>query len=96
MAWMIALSWLISFLSYWIFITIGSAPGSTFSLKTLVSSGLLSLGAVVALLCIILLVAKMFLWIMILELVPILQLFLDLVIDDKNYVHTATSIGTML
>jgi hypothetical protein len=59
-------------------------------------SVLLTVGAVLVLSCTILLVGKMFLWIIAPELDQILRLLLIEAIKNNNYGHTVTFIGTSL
>jgi hypothetical protein len=62
----------------------------------IVFAGLLTLGVVLVLLCITVLVAKIFLWVIAPELLPILLDSLMEAIKSKSSEHTATFIGTML
>ncbi len=90
MVWTFLFLWLITWLLCWTFITIGSEPGSTSRHKMIVLSVWLSLGVVLALLCITVLVAKIFLLIMIPEFAQILLDFLLEVIKNSNSAHTVT------
>jgi hypothetical protein len=64
--------------------------------RILAFCGLLSLGGALGLLFITLSVAKIFLLITIPEFAQILELFLQEVTKNPNYVHTLTSCGTEL
>jgi hypothetical protein len=66
------------------------------SRKILVRSMWLSLGVACALLLISVLVAKMFLWVMMWHLAPILIDFLERVTNDSSYGLIQTFIGIML
>lgn len=96
MVWTFLCLWLITWLLCWTFITIGSKPENTSRPKMIVLSVWLSLGVVLALLCITVLVAKIFLLIMIPEFAQILLDFLLEVIRNNNSAHTVTSTGIQL
>ena len=96
MGWMLLLLWLITWLLCWTSITTGSTPANIFNPRTIVRSGLLSLGVVCVLFAIIVLAAKIFLWIIVPELVQILQHYLDAAIVNSTSGLTRTSIGIRL
>ncbi len=86
--------WLSMWLLYWIYTTTGLTQGNTSPRRTIVSSGLLTLGAALVLHFIIVLVARTFWLTMTEELDPILLNFLLEVIRNRNYEPTHEDVTT--